>query len=249
MDDPERALGEPDPRRAGEAKGRGMIDFRTQLAIDKTASADRVSLLKRAGAVTPEDALKQSIASGLADDEIIDQAAWIAAQTKAYNDHVAKGVVDIRKGATNVDRNSETLMMFAKMAIDQGRSPGLTKSVFIAGITLRADAIRKAGESAAQAFTRALVDDEIGKTLWAAAKVSLGPELEPAPVEAPKQPSYMGQPGHAKLEVLARDHQLQNPRKTIEQARSHVYSAPENTALRSQCQQEHFDAISKAMAA
>ena len=135
-------------------------------SADKAANPDaRILLMKRDGAaMTPEDALKISIASGLADDAIADKAAWIAEQTKAYNDHVAKGVVTFKKGATNVDRNSENLMMFAKMAIDQGRSPGLNKSVFIAGITLRADAIRKAGESAAQAFTRAITADEFGQT-------------------------------------------------------------------------------------
>jgi hypothetical protein len=219
--------------------------FREQLALDKSA--------KRA-ALSPEDALKQSIASGLADDDVKDKAAWIAEQTKAYNDHVAKGIVDIRKGATNVDRNSENLMMFAKMAIDQGRSPGLNKSVFIAGITLRADAIRKAGESAAQAFTRAITQDEIGKTLYRASKVAPGPEVEPDgnsdyPPSTAKAPPWVGLgPAHAKMQVLADDHLKANPRKSKEGAFAHVYAAPENAALREQCKIEHFAAINKAAA-
>ncbi len=234
-----------------------MISFLTQLKLDEISSVDkpanphaRILLMKRDGAeMTPDEALRVSIAFGLADDAIADKAAWIAEQTKAYNDHVAKGVITFKKGATNVDRNSENLMMFAKMAIDQGRSPGLNKSVFIAGITLRADAIRKSGESAAQAFTRAITADEIGKTLYRASKVAPGPEIEPAPIEAPKQPSYMGQPGHARMQVLADDHLKANPRKSKEGAYASVYRAPENTALREQCKAEHFAAISKAMAA
>ena len=111
-----------------------MISFLTQLKLDEISSADkaanphaRILLMKRDGAeMTPDEALRVSIASGLADDAIADKAAWIAEQTKAYNDHVAKGVITFKKGATNVDRNSENLMMFAKMAIDQGRSPGST---------------------------------------------------------------------------------------------------------------------------
>ena len=149
-----------------------------------------------------------------------------------------------------MDRNTENLMMFAKMAIDQGRSPGLNKSVFIAGITLRADAIRKAGESAAQAFTRAITADDVGRLLYKASKVAPGPEIE---TDAPqdyveRKPSDMG-PAHAKMQVLADDHLKAHPRKSKESAFAHVYAAPENAALREQCKAEHFAAINKAMAA
>jgi hypothetical protein len=162
---------------------------------------------------------------------------------------IDKSIVTIRKGAEDMDQNSENLMMFAKMAIDQGRSPGLSKSVFIAGITLRADAIRKNGESAAQAFARTMVDDEIGKTLWAASKVAPGPEIEPDDDDIPfggsPPPAKLG-PAHAKMQTLADDHLKANPRKSKEGAFAHVYTHPDDIALREACKAEHFAAINKA---
>jgi hypothetical protein len=166
-----------------------MRDFRAQLAVDKAAmSGERVDLLKRAGGeMTPEDALKNNIQSGMEDDSIVDKDAWEKEQREAYRDYVAKGVITFKKGATDMDRNTKNLVMFAKMAIDQGCSPGLNKSVFIAGISARAAEIRKAGESAAQSFARAITADEIGKTLYRASKVAPGPEIEPNPHKSPQQ--------------------------------------------------------------
>jgi hypothetical protein len=167
---------------------------------------------------------------------------------------IDKSIVTIRKGAEDMDRNSENLMMFAKMAIAQGCSPGLNKSVFIAGITLRADAIRKVGESAAQAFARAITADEIGKTLYRASKVAPGPEIEPDgtsdyPASTAKAPPWVGLgPAHAKMQTLADDHLKANPRKSKEGAFAHVYTHPDNIALREACKQEHFAAINKAAA-
>ena len=86
-----------------------MRDFRAQLAVDKAAmSGERVDLLKRAGGeMTPEDALKNSIQSGMEDDSIVDKDAWEKEQREAYRDYVAKGVITFKKGATDMDRNTQ----------------------------------------------------------------------------------------------------------------------------------------------
>jgi hypothetical protein len=229
-----------------------MISFLTQLKLDEISSVDKAAnpdariLLTKRGAVSPEDALKQSIASGLADDEILDKAAWIGEQTKAYDDHVAKGAVTIRKGA-EMSVHDETIIAIAKNVVKRGAPPVFAKSAYIAAIAKRADEIKKAGESTQQAFTRAITDDEIGRMLYRASKAASGPEIEASPIEAPT-PSALG-PAHAKTQVLADDHLKANPRKSKESAFAHVYAAPENSALREQCKAEHFAAISKAMAA
>ncbi|MFZ0209887.1 MAG: hypothetical protein WAL59_27910 [Roseiarcus sp.] len=234
-----------------------MISFLTQLKLDeissvgKAANPDaRILLMKRDGAaLSPEDALRASIASGLADDDIADKAAWIAEQTKAYNEHIAKSIVTIRKGATEMSVSDETIIAIAKNVVERGAPAVFAKSAYITAIATRADAIRKAGESTQQAFARAITEDDVGRLLYKASKAATGPEVEPAEVEPPKQPSYMGQPGHARMQVLADDYKNANPRLSPAGAYAHVYSHPDNTALREQCKAEHFAAISKAAAA
>jgi hypothetical protein len=224
-----------------------MVTFLTQLAIDEVSSVDkaaspgaRILLMKRDGAApTPEEALRAAIESGFADDEIVDKAAWIEQQLKDYRDHVAKRAVAFRKGDSKVDRETENLVAFAKIAIDQGRSPGLKKSDFIAGIQKRAATIRKAGETDAQAFTRAMTEDEIGKALYRASKVAGGPEVEPVAVEPTDNTKPIG-PAHARMAALALDHWKANPRLSKEGAYAATYTSPENTALRQECIREQM---------
>jgi hypothetical protein len=231
-----------------------MRDFRTQLAIDKAANGDRVELLKRA-ALSPEDALRASIASGLADDDVKDKAAWIAEQTKAYNDHVGKRAVAFSKGATEMSAHDDLIVSIAKNVVSFGADPVFPKSAYITAIAKRSDVIKKPGESTQQVFSRAITHDEIGKLLYRASKSASGPEIEPDgtsgyPASTAKPPPWAGLgPAHAKLEVLARDHKLANERKSIEQARSYVYAHPDNVALREQCKAEHYAAINKVAAA
>jgi hypothetical protein len=225
-----------------------MVTFLTQLAIDEVSSVDkaaspgaRILLMKRDGAApTPEEALRAAIESGFADDEIVDKAAWIEQQLKDYRDHVAKRAVAFRKGDSKVDRETENLVAFAKIAIDQGRSPGLKKSDFIAGIQKRAATIRKAGETDAQAFTRAMTEDEIGKALYRASKVASGPEVEPVPVEPRTDNLRPIGPAHARMEALAADHLKANPRKSKESAFATVYTDPRNAELREACVREQM---------
>jgi hypothetical protein len=204
----------------------------------------RILLMKGAAGMTPEDALSASIASCLDDEDLVDKAGWIAQQVKDYRAHVG-----VTKGAEIMDRDIENLTVFAKMAISQGRSLGLRKADFIAGVRKRAAAIRRDGESDAAAFTRAMTDDEIGKTLWRASKVAPGPEIEGDARQdfVPRKPSDMG-PAHAQMQVLADDHLKANPRKTPASAYAAVYAHPDNAALREKCKAEHFAAISKAAA-
>jgi hypothetical protein len=215
-----------------------MRDFRTQFAIDKRA------------ALSAEDALKQSIQSGLDDDDIKDKAAWIAAQQKAYDNHVGRRVVAIRKGATEMALHDELIVRIAKNVITQGADPVFEKSAFKQAIDGRVFELYKVKPDAGDkvypaAFTKCITTDPNGIALFKAMRFAKGHEVEPSPIPEVPKLSDLG-PAHAKLEVLARDHKLANDRKTIEQARSYVYAHPDNVALREACKQEHFAAISKA---
>lgn len=227
--------------------------------IRKRWNRNFVALRKRAAAQaeTPEEALLANIEAGLADDDVVDKGEWIGRQLEAYRDHVGKRSVAIRKGERDVDLSTETLVGIAKGVIEGGAPAVYPKSTFIAALRKRATAIRAAGETEAKAMTRAMTEDEIGKTLWRASKAASGPEVEPWLVpgqsetevkpwgnSGPPKPSYFG-PAHAKMQVLADDHHKANPRLTKDGAYARVYSDPANHDLREQVKAEHFAAIAK----
>jgi hypothetical protein len=56
-----------------------------------------------------------------------------------------------------------SIVMFAKIAVNQGRSPGLEKDAFYDAIVKRAEALRADGESPQQAFSKTIAEDETGR--------------------------------------------------------------------------------------
>src|ERR1700722_18977121 len=154
--------------------------------------------------MTPEQALQESIQSGLADDDIKNKSAWIAAQQKAYDEHVRKRVVAFKKGSTEMTLHDETIRAIAKNVCERNAPPVFAKSAYIAAIARRAEEIKKsAGESTHQAFARAITQDSVGQLLYRASKSAAGPEIEPTPVEPPELTKLP--PAHAAMQALADD--------------------------------------------
>jgi hypothetical protein len=239
-----------------------MRNFREQLAIDKAANGERIVLTKRASAaaMTAEQCLKESLMSGFEDPDI-DLASWLNQQVEAYGAHVGKRVVPFKKGATEMDVSTQTLVAIAKGVIERGASPIYEKHVYIGAIAALADEIKKAGESTAQAFTRAITQDESGRVLYQCLKFAKGPEVEPFQVSpngtaaspwptpgpsssaaATKIPPWAG-PNHARMQSLADDHLAANPRKSPASAYAAVYTDPRNLELRQAVVAEHHQAI------
>ena len=81
--------------------------------------------------------------------------------------------------------SDELIVMFAKIAVNQGRSPGLEKNEFYDAIMKRAEALRADGESPQQAFSKVITEDETGRLLYQAMKIAPGAEVKPAPQPAP----------------------------------------------------------------
>ncbi len=144
---------------------------------------------------------------------------------------------------------------FAKLALATG-TPILTKAMLTAAISKRAGEIRRAGESEAKAFVRAMNEDEDGKTLYRASKVAPGPEVVPEKPSTPAAPKPIG-PAHAELEARARDHLLAHPelaeRRGVKDggkaaAVAAIYGNPHNYDLRERVKGEHFASLAKAAA-
>ena len=144
----------------------------------------------------------------------------------------------------------ELIVMFAKIAVNQGRSPGLEKNEFYDAIVKRADELRADGESPQQAFSKAIMEDETGRLLYQAMKIAAGAEVKPAPQPAPPSREELARllgPAHARLHSQAIDHQRANPRLSYESAYSRMYTAPENAGLRAEINREHLAASMAAV--
>jgi hypothetical protein len=141
--------------------------------------------------------------------------------------------------------SDDSIVMFAKIAVNQGRSPGLEKDAFYDAIVKRADDLRADGESHQQAFAKAITDDETGRLLYRAMKIALGSEVKPAPLPAPPSPEAEAKllgPAHAKMHSQAIDHQRANPRLSYEAAYSRMYTHVDNASLRAEINREHLAA-------
>jgi hypothetical protein len=143
-----------------------------------------------------------------------------------------------------------SIVMFAKIAVNQGRSPGIEKHGFYDAIMKRANDLRADGESQQQAFTKTITDDPTGQLLYQAMKIAPGSEVKPTPQPAPPSPeaaAKLAGPGHARMHSMAVDFQRANPRHSYESAYSRVYSAPENSGLRDKVRNEHLGASMAAV--
>jgi len=150
----------------------------------------------------------------------------------------------------NVRPSDESIVMFAKIAVNQGRSPGLEKDAFYDAIMKRADDLRADGESHQQAFAKTITEDATGALLYQAMKIAPGSEVKPAPQPAPPSPEAAANllgPAHAKMHSQAVDHQRANPRLSYESAYSRMYTAPENAGLRAEINREHLGASMAAV--
>jgi hypothetical protein len=147
--------------------------------------------------------------------------------------------------------SDESIVMFAKIAVNQGRSPGLEKDAFYDAIVKRAEVLRADGESPQKSFVKAITEDETGRLLYQAMKIAPGAEVKPAPQPAPPsreaEAKLLG-PAHAKMHSLAVDHQRANPRLSYEAAYSRMYTHPENAGLRAGINREHLGASMAAVA-
>jgi len=146
--------------------------------------------------------------------------------------------------------SDESIVMFAKIAVNQGRSPGIEKHDFYDAIVKRAAALRADGESQQQAFTKAITDGETGRLLYKAMQIAPGAEVKPAPQPAPPSREAAAQllgPAHARLHSQAVDHQRANPRLSYESAYSRMYTHPENAGLRAKINREHLAASMAAV--
>jgi hypothetical protein len=88
--------------------------------------------------------------------------------------------------------SDESIVMFAKIAVNQGRSPGLEKNEFYDAIVKRAGALRADGESQQQTFSKVITEDETGRLLYKAMQIAPGSEVKPAPQEPAKEPAFIG---------------------------------------------------------
>ena len=128
----------------------------------------------------------------------------------------------------------ESIVMFAKITLNQGRSPGIEKHDFYDAIVKRADELRADGESPQQAFSKVITEDETGRLLYKAMQIAPGAELKPVAQPAPPSREASARllgPAHARLHSQAVDHQRANPRLSYEAAYSRMYTHPENASL------------------
>ena len=139
--------------------------------------------------------------------------------------------------------SDESIVMFAKIAVNQGRSPGLEKNEFYDAIVKQAEALRADGESQQQAFSKVITEDETGRLLYQAMKIAPGSEVKPATQPAPPSPEAAAKllgPGHAQMHSAAIDLQRRIPRLSYEAAYSRVYTDPSLAGVREKVRNEHL---------
>jgi hypothetical protein len=140
--------------------------------------------------------------------------------------------------------SDSAIVMYAKIALNQGRSPGLEKDAFYDAIVKRAEALRADGESKERAFTKAITEDETGRLLYRAMQIAPGAEVRPPPApDAVKdfaKAQEAGGPAHAKLHSMVIDYQRAHAGVTYQSAYSSLYTRDENQALREQIKAEHM---------
>jgi hypothetical protein len=136
---------------------------------------------------------------------------------------------------------TDSIEIFAKMAAE-GKSVGLEKCDFHAAILKRSNAIRQPGESDARAYTRYIVEYDLGKILFKALRAAPGTEVKAPSPAAPRDPEqdFVGRPHAAPMHAMATDLQRANPRLSYESAYARVYAHPANEALRHAVRNEHL---------
>jgi hypothetical protein len=207
-------------------------------SVDAAANSGAKIILRKADDVA-ERALCESLASILADDAVVDKATCMAEQIKDYQHYVAQA--RSAKGVSKMSLHDEKIIAIAKNVV-AGRCMDAVfeKSAYHKAIERRAEAIRRPGETAEGAYTRALMDDPDAKLLKRAMRSAKGSELEEGDARQddvkPAAPP-LG-PAGRRMQALADDHLRANPKKTPAGAYAAVYAHPANAALREQVKNE-----------
>jgi hypothetical protein len=126
--------------------------------------------------------------------------------------------------------SDSSIIMYAKIAVNQGRSPGMERHDFYDALMKRADALRADGESQQQAFTKTITEDETGKLLYQAMKIAPGSETKPPPDESEDYVSPG--PAHDELDRLVMTRMKDNPKLSYEQSFTREYMLPANRSLK-----------------
>jgi hypothetical protein len=125
--------------------------------------------------------------------------------------------------------------MFAKMTVDQGRSPGLDKWAYHDAIVKRAGEIRRPGETAEKAFTRAITEDDDGKLLFKALKIAPGNEVKDAPQDDVSRVDTRG-PAEKEMQDAVENHRAASAAQGLtlspEQGFTAVYTSPAHRGLK-----------------
>jgi hypothetical protein len=146
--------------------------------------------------------------------------------------------------AVIMKRHTETpdeLVGLIQKSVDAGEVAHLQKHEYIEAINERANELRVAGDTDAQAFTKAILNDEPCKLLFKLMKAAPGSEVPPQSAVAPPKPEELG-PANAKLHSMAVDLKRAQPRLTYEGAFARIYTDAANTSLRDAARKEHLSA-------
>ena len=177
-------------------------------------------------------------------DIVIEEVSSVDA---AANPHAR--VLLAKRHATKGDQtmSSTIILKNAQHVVEYGGPPAFQRSDYIRELYKRADEIRADGETVAKARTRAMCEDQAGRMLWKASRNASGPEIETDAPQDDVKPKAFADFGdaHRRIEMMARDHKIGHPAKSMEQCRAAVYTAPENADLRRQAMSEHFDQMQR----
>jgi len=159
----------------------------------------------------------QSLVSSGFDDENGSGATYLKAQSRRADDTKTTtqragddpSLQKIMKGRHDMDVTESALLGFAKGLLAGDSAYGLKRQDFEAGIATIAKRIQQPGETSAQSFTKAMVDTEAGRLLFAASKraPSAPPDPDQDDVDEPEIK------GEATLEIerRAREHLKAHP--------------------------------------
>jgi len=150
----------------------------------------------------------------------------ISAVRKPAQEHARVKIMKMDRGAETADEELETVR---KLASD-GLLADFEKHQFVDLIHLRADDIRRDGESIEKAFTRCIESDPCGRELYTLMKRARGTEVKPVDAVQDDVPKFDG-PASRKLDELTRDRQRTSGR-SYAQSYSDVIDDPKNRKYR-----------------
>jgi hypothetical protein len=131
-----------------------------------------------------------------------------------------------------------SMVFYAKRLLAGGEVP-FEKSHFIDAIQVRADAIYPDRLSPQSRFAKALTEDEVGRTLYAAVKRAPGSEVKPGSDTPEVEATRPMSEAETRLHVLATDHAKAHS-MSYAAAYSYLYGHNDHRDLREQIRNEHL---------